>query len=416
MGKLYGLMLLWGSLFMALGMAETLAPALPIEAEEEVILSYDFEEGIWPWTSVEPLGQVRFTTEPEHVRQGEMALEYEYVVGGLPPEQQKEPTRQLLRELRELAEAGDLETIKTRLDEYLPPPQFTAVVAQDPGDLTDARSIRFSIKTSADTILMLSFSGPWVGMYGTGFYSPANIWQEVWISLDRFQRDEKDPDRDQPIDLSEVTGIALIDASIFLNQINDEELEDPQRWLWLDDFRITTAEGPGALSPQTQDGRRFLTLDDFTGGFISWIPTRGTLRLEVEEADEKTSLHWHYPNGPAQMTALLRPVSSLPAEGAQALRLRLRTEASATLAVLLEEEGDKSTYIQILEVQGDPDWQEFTLDLAGFNLDENKTDENGGLDLHEVRQLMLLDGSAMFGQAGTEEIWLDEVTLELAPE
>ncbi|OIO94996.1 MAG: hypothetical protein AUJ96_27770 [Armatimonadetes bacterium CG2_30_66_41] len=77
--------------------------------------------------------------------------------------------------------------------------------------------------------------------------------------------------------------------------------------------------------------------------------------------------------------------------------------------MLQVEERDGSGYNHQLDVGGGGKWQRHELAFVDCALADDKVDENGKLDMDQVRQLLLIDMSGAAGEPGENSPWLDDV-------
>lgn len=154
-------------------------------------------------------------------------------------------------------------------------------------------------------------------------------------------------------------------------------------------------------------------LDRFESPVTAWqvLGEQASIDLQTDEAYEGQALRFQYQRstGLAACFTLLQA----PPTGARAVRLQVRT-ATPTLLYLAVYEADDSGYGTMLTVDAGA-WQQVELSFDRFRLAEDKVDENGQLDVHQIAGLGLTDLSAFgfgrFERDGAQTIWLDDVSL-----
>jgi len=371
----------WGIVLLA-------RPALAAE-EEPPLAVFDFEQDVAGWGSVDQSPVVRVEDETgEHVKVGRGALQFSYTV----------PTAKQIE------------------GQEKPPP---VLLGQLQVDLRDTRSLRFWLKTSQSGPLVVVLMERDGSSYHAALYSPAETWQPVFLSLDRFQLGDDSFDENGRLDAGQIQGVGFLDVSFFLAAMMNQPVPKRERKLWLDELEFRADEAPSAYRIQDRDGVETLVLDNFDAGYSAWIPMMGEARLsdEVPEAEKGgQSLHWQYRTGPNLPSFLMRPMDAPPLAEPLTIRLWVKSSAPTTLLLQLEESADargqKSGYHHTFPIPVANQWQEVELDLAEFKLGDDKVDENHQLDFKEVETILLVDVAAMTGQAGANELWLDQVVME----
>lgn len=363
-------------------------PALAAE-EEPPLVVFDFEQDVAGWGSVDQSSVVRVEDETgAHVKVGRGALQFSYTL----------PT------------VKQIEGQEKPLPVLLGPLQV---------DLRDTRSLRFWLKTSQAGALVVVLTEGDGSSYHAALYSPAETWQHVYLSLDRFQLGDDSFDENGQLDAGQLQGVGFLDVSFFLAAMMNQPVPKRERKLWLDELEFRADEAPSAYRVQDKAGVETLVLDSFDAGYSAWIPLTGEARLsdEVPEAmEEGQALHWQYQIGPNLPSVLLRPMDAPPLAEPLTIRFWVKSSAPTTLLLQLEESadarGNKSGYNHVIPVTTVNEWQEVELDLAEFKLGDDKVDENNRLDFNEVETLLLADMAAMTGRTGANELWLDQVEIE----
>jgi hypothetical protein len=86
------------------------------------------------------------------------------------------------------------------------------------------------------------------------------------------------------------------------------------------------------------------------------------------------------------------------------------SEVEATVIISMKER-DGSEYTQFIELTAGDELQPYEFDLASFTLSDDSQDENGQLDLTQVKELSIADVSVLSGKTvPTNTLWLDDLT------
>lgn len=297
-----------------------------------------------------------------------------------------------------------------RHDYSTPTPALAGSIARlYPGDLTGARSIDFWCRTSAEAILGLAVQEQGGGRYISMFYSPANRWQHVEMSVDRLRLADDTNDDNNTLDWDQVVAVALIDVSVAL------PFRGPvagDRSLFVDEFRILTTEAPTAYATGEQLP---YVLDDFQADYTTWLPLLGSLEVDSTAGE----LVWTY--GPPEATpalgAIVLMTGNLPAADSGHLVLTFRSARATQFIVSLQEEnrqpeGERG-FNAVVQAVGGPEPQTVALSLADFRLEDKLVGvQDGPLRLDRVNRLTILDLSLLAGQVQADNtVHLQEVLL-----
>jgi hypothetical protein len=355
-----------------------------------VAATYEFERDLDGWRALstpvrgeeegQPVPGLSVTHEPENVRSGEGALQFEYT-----------------------AERGMFKPL---------------VLGQV--DLREAQSLRFWVKASHAIPLALVVTERGGPSYGLLVMLSENAWQHVQVNLADLGPADGQPDANGKLDLDEVNGIALFDATpgLALEAEADPQsaqalgLELASGSLWVDRFEVS-AEPVATLHPRRQtDQGQEVTIDSFESGLLTWIPL-GAPKVSFVPADEGTCLQLEYQPRPfSGIARAMIPVLGGPET--YALRLKARSDAPVSLGIGFGEL-DGSRYEAQLSLAPTDDWQTFELGLLGFGLAQGSEDENGQLDPGQVKSIYIMDASGFAGEVQRRKLWLDDIVFLSAP-
>jgi hypothetical protein len=297
-------------------------------------------------------------------------------------------------------------------------------------DLSGMKSLRFWIKSSAATAVVVSLAERNGASYQMPFSAAAGAWQEVAVNLDELVVDEPGKDDNGKLDLDQVVSLHLFDFAGFLAVLVPDT--KGTRTLWLDDVRFSPK--PVALTTGFTSATRVVAVhlvDNFESPVIRWSPLSvefgDALKINLYDAPVaidtlappgggKQSLKFSYPRKPAKVHAVLRAVDKLKLDKAASLELWLRTSHDGTYIVNLEEK-DGSRYDKTVELKAADGWTSFTAALGEFKLAMDSQDENDRLDAAEIKQVLVADATSLLGGAAADEVrlWIDEVRFVLAP-
>ncbi|MFQ5811285.1 MAG: hypothetical protein ACE5JM_16835 [Armatimonadota bacterium] len=294
-----------------------------------------------------------------------------------------------------------------------------AAVLGEPA-LAGMRSLRFWIKSSAATPVLVQLRERDESEYAIAALLPAGKWQRVAVNLADLWLDENSADENGRLDTDQVATIALADVAPFLAMLADAApelaglfpVELGLRELVIDDFELSPETVP-QLHPtrQTADGTE-LTIDSFDSGMVMWLPFGGATAEVVQQAPGESYLRLHHEAKP--FAGLMTPlVLGLPLDGLQRISLRVKCAVDCVLAVSLEERDD-SRYSAAMVAKGGEQWQTLSVALQQFKLDDDSKDENARLDLDALKNLTLADVSGMVSLTGPRTLLVDDIVALVA--
>ena len=297
-------------------------------------------------------------------------------------------------------------------------------------DLSGMKSLRFWIKSSHATAVVVSIAEGNGASYQAPFSVAAGAWQEVVLNLDELAPDEPGKDDNGKLDLDQVASVHLFDFAGFLATLVPEAKGG--RTLWLDDVRFSSK--PVALTTGFTSATKVVPIhlvDNFESPVIRWSPLSvefgDALKINLYDAPVaidslappgggKQALKFSYPRKPAKAHAILRAVEKIKLDQAASLELWLRTSHDGTYIVNLEEK-DGSRYDKTVELKAADGWTSFAAAFGEFALANDSQDENGRLDGAEIKQVLVADATALLGGPAADEVrlWIDEVRFILKP-
>lgn len=370
-------------------------------AFSDALITYDFEDGLDGWTSLDPACGLQATYAPEEVKSGTGALKFVYT-----------------------PQAGALQAVHIS--------GLTVIGAQ---------SLRFWLRTTASTTVAVSVSEHDGSNYMAMFHSPASTWQSVALPLGDFILDEHSTDENGRLDDDQIGSIALLDLATFVASNPDAARlfgsGTGERTLWLDDFVISSDAVPQRTRKRSRANYTMIVLDDFEAGPLQWLALgpASIAKDTTNVPDSATALRVQYEVGKAISAVATQIAMPQEAASARAVSLQVRTDDPTAYAVLLTEE-DKSTYIATFYIP-DAKWHRIDIPLTAFKLDAKPQDEiaqmkpeeaathideNEHLDVDQVRSIQLMDLASLTGtnpeisglfgaKAGIRWLWVDELAL-----
>ncbi len=98
------------------------------------------------------------------------------------------------------------------------------------------------------------------------------------------------------------------------------------------------------------------------------------------------------------------------------LSLWIRTLNRPADVIVGVQERDDSDYNTMLHIEPDEGWRHLDFDLAQLTLGDDSTDENGRLDFHQIRSVIVADAAGFMGGEGENVLLMDEVKGEYRAE
>jgi len=349
-------------------------------AQAPPIAEWSFDDGVEGWTSLDPAGRVSATTDANIVREGGGGcLEFAYTPKAL---------------------------------------VISGAVLPIPSGVTGAQGVRFWLRSSEyalTTVLLAETDG---SAYIAVFSSLPGTWQEVALGLGEFQLMDNTQDENGKLDADQIAAIGFGDVIFMLDAVARQMpfILAPDlgpRMLWVDDLQVTSEPVPPRWEVAQIDGVRAVRLDSFEVAPLQWLALAGK-GIEVtydreHVAHGEFSLRATY-NIPADKVfgVLTSPVGA-PLTETETLKLSVMSEKPVTLFMELKER-DESKYQATAQVLGGPEFEELVVPLTDFALAGDSSDENGTLDIGQVKEFLIADGSAITGTpASPNTLWFDNI-------
>lgn len=338
-------------------------------AAAEVLLKYDFENGLATW---DKLGSAQPLTVQKAVAHDGSALECKYQVDGQ----------------NRVGGCGVLVAPR----------------------LATAKSLRFWLKTDKTAVLKIQLNESTGAQYQTLITSPADTWSQVDLSMDRFRLASGAKDGNGTLDLAQVNWIGVMDITKY---ISDAPGVDGPRSLWLDDVAVLTDPSPTAYSP---DGKLPFVIDNFAGNFITWVAGDGALSRNKQDS----AMVWQYAGDKPQIknNYIFSTLGPLPAAGPTHLLLTLSSTRATQLYVVLQTAAkagkEEQRFSTVIGVPASPEFKTYTIALKDLHLvpGAGPAPANATLDLAECSTLVIGDLEVLNGQQpGNNKLFIEEIQL-----
>lgn len=298
---------------------------------------------------------------------------------------------------------------------------------------SDARSVRFWVKSSTATSVMFGMDEKDGSRYQVGFYVPADIWQEVRVNLDEFQLADDSKDENGRLDPAQVQTVGIVDISAILVNLVPEL--KGTRTLWLDEVTFSTRQEPRTFGVFQQDGKTVLLVDNFETDLVRWVAATVFLApfsiqflsgavfgitgddcaktVEPTGKESAHSLKVTYQRPQMGMFLLVRGLGRTDLSRADRLVLHLKSVKQGVFVLQLKERDDSEYVMQVPISSDGAGWQRVDVALRDFVLGENSSDENNKLDADQIKELDILDVTGLLQGGGENTLWLDSVMFVL---
>lgn len=246
------------------------------------------------------------------------------------------------------------------------------------------RSLELSVKVTGPTPLNYGVREADGSTYQGYLYSPGGVWHDLAVDLDELMLSEGTPDENGRLDVNQITGIFVGDLSNLSGEAGRSlGIKEGEQHLWLDDFVLSDRLAPHR-STRGPDGE--LIIDDFEYDEILCLPIGGPELTLVPgpDDDDTQALRVGYHQGGYRWAGFVAAVGYLDLTGRSQICLRVRADCEAPLTVVLEER-DGTKYSLRRRLDPSTGWRDLCLDFSRFKLDRGSSDENGQLDLDELR-------------------------------
>lgn len=284
--------------------------------------------------------------------------------------------------------------------------------------LKTGKSLHFWLRASAPALMIVVVNEQDGSSYHAPFYSLAGVWQEMALDFTEFNLGDDSTDENQQLDVDQIAGFGLADATGFVAKVaaSVPMIAAPElgaRQFWVDDFAVDDDNVAPRWEVFTRDGRRAVRLESFETMPLQWLPfSGGQVKIAYDnqvhsEGDLSLRLTYQMPKG--KLFGLLTNPGRAPLAGTRRLEFGVRSELATTLIVGLKER-DGSQYNFLLPLAAGEGLVTQDLALADAKLSDDSQDENGKLDMDQVKEFTIADVAQLVGQSnGENRLWIDDI-------
>jgi len=274
-----------------------------------------------------------------------------------------------------------------------------------------ARSIRLSLKTAEPTNLVYGVREADGSTYQSFCCVPGGAWQQIALDLGELVLAQDSDDENGQLDVDQINEVQVGDLANLQGEVGEALGQKMgQQTLWLDDVKLSPdplpsragAAGPGAL-----------VVDSFDALQVNCLAIGGAELTAGPAAGRQGALQLAYSLGAGRWVGFVTGVGHLNLAGVTNLRMRVRAPQATSMVVVLEER-DLTKYETRLELAGGEQWEELVFPIQNFILDDDSQDENGALDLPQLRVMILLCDMLTSGvdMLGKGSLAIDEIAFQ----
>lgn len=279
------------------------------------------------------------------------------------------------------------------------------------GKLAKMKSLRFWVRADHTAPLVVTLQEKDGGRYNAIFTAPGGQWQQVELNTNDFTlaTDANDPkDPDGKLDTDKVETISVADLGTYFLQSDDVNLTKlfpsptGAHTLLLSDFAVRSdAAGLVAVNGKT------LALDGLNRPQLGWLGLGGiTLAAATEKPLDGKSLKATYHESAGKFCGMIRSVPTGGLAGKTHLEFSIASASSMTLLVQLQEQGG-GKYNLIVEVPSAKERKDVAQAFTDFKAADDSKDDNGKLDLDQVKAILILDmGGLLEGAEVDDTLWI----------
>ncbi len=250
-----------------------------------------------------------------------------------------------------------------------------------------ARSLSLSIRMSEPSPLMYAVRESDGSEYQGYMYTPGGRWHDLAVDLDELMLSEVSHDENGRLDVGEINAIVVADISNLPGEAGKSlGIKHGEQHMWLDDVAISERLAPHR-STRGPEGE--MIIDDFDYDPLRCLPIGGpTLELAAGPGGgDPSAMRVGYDQEGYRWAGFVAAVGYLNLADCSQIGLRVQADCEAPLTVVLEER-DGSKYMTRHRLDPAAGWYDVALDFACFKLDDATQDENGHLDLDQLRVII----------------------------
>ena len=263
-----------------------------------------------------------------------------------------------------------------------------AILTSEPlGSDDRPRSLRLSVKLPEPSPVMYGVREADGSSYQGYLFSPGNTWHDLAVDLDELMLSEDSEDENGRLDVREIIEVSVADLSNLDGEAGKSlGIKEGTQRMWLDDVALSDELAPHRSS-RGPDGEAII--DDFKRSPLLLLPIGGPelSLIDGPDEDDASALRVQYAGDGYRWVGFVSAVGYLDLTERTSLHLRVRTEQGAPLHVVLEER-DGTKYLRRHRLDPTEGWYSLALPFDKFKLDPQTTDENGQLDLDQLRVII----------------------------
>jgi hypothetical protein len=296
-----------------------------------------------------------------------------------------------------------------KVDYTVGPNQMAAAVLPiAEGAAAKMASIHFWVRPDANAPLLLTLVEKGGAEYNCPFTAAKGKWQEVALSSSDFLLNVdagRPADPDGKLDMDQINAVSLVDMEQFLGQNATVAgilgVQPGARALYLSDFQLSAKPLPAAESASLIDG--------FARPQPNWAVVNATASLVNEAPLNARALRLDYNLVSGKAAGAFHRLRLGQLVGKRTIDFRVAAASACHLLVQLEEKSG-GKYNATVEVPGGSAAVDRSVDLSEMAAAEDSKDDNGKLDLDQVKQMTILDITALIDAPGRNTLWIGPVS------
>jgi hypothetical protein len=249
------------------------------------------------------------------------------------------------------------------------------------------RSLRLSVKLAEQSPVMYGVREADGSSYQGYLYTPGGVWHDLAVDLDELMLAEGSEDENGRLDAREIDAITVADLSNLSGEAGQSlGLKQGRQRMWLDAVELSAELAPHR-SDRGPDGE--IIIDDFDRTPLVVLPIGGPSLSQTDgpSAEDRSALEVAFDPGGYRWVGFVHAIGYLDLTERTHIGLRLRAAQTGPLHVVMEER-DGSKYIGRHKLDPARGWYEVRLPFAKFGLDPGTEDENGCLDVNQLRVII----------------------------
>lgn len=283
------------------------------------------------------------------------------------------------------------------------------------GSLAKMRSVSFSLRSDYNTTIGVVLEEKEGGRYIALVAAKKDTWQMATLTPQDFilsdgPNDPKDPNG--MLDLDKVAGIGLSDFKQFIAQADEGLItlfgvQTGAHKLYVGPF---VAAETAVEMPKPPAGAKLL--DAFGRGYVSWLCVgNGSVQVSASNPVRSNALQMDYSVSPKTLAGIFRAIPAGLLASSKELSFQCAATIPTKIVFQLEERGG-GKYNTVIELAGGSAAKEVTLAYSTFQEAQDSRDDNGKLDLAEVKQVLLLDISGLLeAKEQTNTLWVGPIAI-----